>query len=85
MNDNQDTIFKVFLKPAYDTRTFESRLLFLKDIFENTFSKSEIMGRCILYKLNGTYDTYQENINRSAEKIVNNNPLTMLTRLNKLN
>lgn len=84
MSDNQDIIYKVFVKPAYDTRTFESRLLFLKNIFENTFSRSEIMGRCILYKLNGTYDTYQENVNKSVDNIVNSNPLTMLTKLSKL-
>lgn len=84
MNDSQDIIYKVFVKPAYDTRTFESRLLFLKDIFENTFSKTEIMGRCILYKLNGTYDTYQENVDKSVDTIVNSNPLTMLAKLSKL-
>ena len=50
MTDN-DLINKVFLKPDYDTRTFESRLLFIKDLFENTFDKTTIMGRCIQYKL----------------------------------
>ena len=50
MNDN-DIIHKVFIKPSYDTRTFETRLLFIKELFEHTFDPVDIMGRCILYKL----------------------------------
>lgn len=79
-----DVIHKIFIRPDYDLRTFETRLLFIKDIFENTFSKSDIMGRCILYKLNGTYTKYQQDLKRSTNVLDCQNPVTVLNRLAKL-
>lgn len=83
MNDN-DVIHRVFIKPNYDTRTFETRLLFIKDLFEHTFDQVDIMGRCILYKLNGTYETAEDEVNSSVEALVNKNPVTVLKHLKNL-
>lgn len=84
MNDNEDIIHKVFLKPSYDTRTFETRLLFIKNLFDHTFSRSDIMGRCILYKLESTYETYKKEVDKSSEKLIDSNPVTILNKLSKL-
>lgn len=86
MNANDDIIYKIFLKPNYDTRTFETRLLFIKELFEHTFSRTDIMGRCVLHKLKRSLETYQEEVNKSSQNLKeNNNPVTILSRLSKLN
>lgn len=83
MNDN-DIIHKVFVKPNYDTRTFESRLLFIKDLFEHTFDKVDIIGRCILHKLDVTYETAEDEVSTSMDALVNKNPVTVLKHINSL-
>lgn len=83
MTDNE-IINKVFLKPDYDTRTFETRLLFIKELFEHTFDKSIIMGRSIQYKLNGNLARSEEQINNSYEELANANPLEILTKIKKI-
>lgn len=84
LTEQNDIIHRVFIQPDYNLRTFETRLLFIKDLFEHTFSKSDIMGRCILYKLNGTYNKYQQDLKHSADLIENQNSVAMLTKLAKL-
>ena len=83
MTDN-DIINKVFLKPDYDTRTFETRLLFIKELFEHTFDKSIIMVRSVQYKLNGNLARSEEIIQDSYEKLANANPLTVLNQIKKI-
>lgn len=82
--EDDDIIHRTFIRPTYDLRTFETRLLFIKDIFENTFSRSDIMGRCILYKLNGTYNKYQQDLKQGSDLITEQNPVTMLNKLAKI-
>jgi len=77
MTDNE-IIYKVFLKPDYDTRTFETRLLFIKEIFSNTFDKSDIMGRCILYKLNKSLESYEKQLDQSTNILNDKDPLAVL-------
>lgn len=83
MTDN-DIINKVFLKPDYDTRTFETRLLFIKELFEHTFDKSIIMGRSVQYKLNGNLTRSEEIIQDSYEKLANADPLAVLNQIKKI-
>ncbi len=80
MTDN-DIINKVFLKPEYDTRTFESRLLFIKDLFEHTFDKSIIMGRSIQYKLGKNLAVNEEAITNSYDELAEADPLTVLNKI----
>ena len=80
MTDN-DIINKIFIQPDYDTRTFESRLLFMKDLFEHTFDKSLIMGRCIQYKLRINYDHATKEIEISQQELSKEDPLTVLRYL----
>ena len=77
MTDNE-IIYKVFLKPDYDTRTFETRLLFIKEIFSNTFDRSDIMGRCILYKLNKSLESYEKQLDQSTNILNDKDPLAVL-------
>ena len=83
MTDNE-IINKIFLKPNYDTRTFETRLLFIKELFEHTFDKSIIMGRSIQYKLNNNLTSSEEQINTSYEELANANPLELLNKIKKI-
>lgn len=80
MTDN-DLINKVFLKPDYDTRTFESRLLFIKDLFENTFDKTTIMGRCIQYKLKGSFERSEKEREESVKAIKDADPIEVLNKM----
>lgn len=80
MTDN-DIINKVFLKPEYDTRTFESRLLFIKDLFEHTFDKSIIMGRSIQYKLGKNLAVNEEAIADSYDELMEADPLAVLNKI----
>ena len=83
MNDN-DIIYKGFLKPDYDTRTFETRLLFIKEIFSNTFNQTDIMGRCILYKLNKSLETYEKQLDKSVDILNEKDPLVILRGLKNI-
>lgn len=83
MTDNE-IINKIFLKPNYDTRTFETRLLFIKELFEHTFDKSIIMGRSIQYKLNNNLTSSEEQINTSYDELANANPLEVLNKIKKI-
>lgn len=83
MTDNE-LINKIFLKPNYDTRTFETRLLFIKELFEHTFDKSIIMGRSIQYKLNNNLTSSEEQINTSYDELANANPLEVLNKIKKI-
>lgn len=80
MTDN-DIINKVFLKPEYDTRTFESRLLFIKDLFEHTFDRSIIMGRSIQYKLSKNLAVNEEAIADSYDELMEADPLAVLNKI----
>ncbi len=80
MTDN-DIINKVFLKPEYDTRTFESRLLFIKDLFEHTFDRSIIMGRSIQYKLGKNLAVNEEAIADSYDELMEADPLAVLNKI----
>ena len=80
MTDN-DIINKVFLKPEYDTRTFESRLLFIKDLFEHTFDRSIIMGRSIQYKLSKNLAVNEEAIANSYDELIEADPLAVLNKI----
>jgi hypothetical protein len=83
MTDN-DIINKVFLKPEYDTRTFESRLLFIKDLFEHTFDKSIIMGRSIQYKLGKNLAVNEEAIANSYDELAEADPLVLLNKIKEI-
>ena len=64
-----------------EERTFETRLLFIKDIFENKYPNEIIMANCINYKLNMSYDSYLQQINRSISALKFEDPIKVLRRI----
>lgn len=64
-----------------EERTFETRLLFIKDLFENTFPPEEIMAKCINYKLGISFDQYEENLNTSTRELSGLNPMTLIKKI----
>lgn len=65
-------------------RTFESRLLFIKEIFTNTYSEDEILKKCIEHKLKRSYEAYIAEVNRCFDTIINKvqqNPISVINKL----
>ena len=48
-----------------DSRTFETRVSFIHDIFSNKYEPIEIMAHCIQYKLGKSYEAYLKDILKS--------------------
>lgn len=69
MNDNiQDT----------DIRTFETRLLFLRSIFENLESQDVILARCIQHKLKRSTLNYLEQLHVAELSLAYKDPVKIL-------
>jgi hypothetical protein len=54
--------------PKFDrnSRTFETRVSFIRDIFSNKYEPIEIMAHCIQYKLSKSYEAYLEDVLKSV-------------------
>lgn len=61
-----------------DLRTFETRLLFIKELFENKFDNIDIMAHCIAHKLDWSYLQYCEQLRRCAYQVTGEDPLEVL-------
>lgn len=81
MTEDRDIIHEVFIKPSYDTRTFETRLLFIRTLFDETFDKEDIMGRCILHKLTETTKNYERELTQSINRLMDRDPLVVIKYL----
>lgn len=66
-----------------EQRTFETRLLFINEIFSDLHSRSEIMAKCINYKLGKNLEQYMEDLRIGALEISHINPLTVINRIDK--
>lgn len=64
-----------------EARTFETRLLFIRELFQNTYSKDDILASCIEHKLKRSFESLLEELNYSAWKIQGENPIEVLKRL----
>ena len=53
--------------PKFDreSRTFETRVSFIRDIFTSKYKPIEIMAHCIQYKLSKSYETYLKDVLKS--------------------
>lgn len=49
-----------------ENRTFETRLLFIKELFENTYSQADILANCIQHKLDRSFESFLEELNYSS-------------------
>ncbi len=64
-----------------DKRTFETRLLFIKELFTNKYEPSQIMASCISYKLDKSYEEYVQKIHKSCWTLGKEDPIKVLKRI----
>ena len=64
-----------------ENRTFETRLLFIRDIFLNKYPNDVIMANCIQYKLNMSYDTYSRQLDDSIRALKVEDPIKILKKV----
>ena len=50
-----------------EERTFETRLLFIKELFENRYSRTDIMASCVNFKLKNSLNNYIMDMDASIE------------------
>lgn len=64
-----------------DSRTFETRINFIHDIFSNKYEPVEIMAHCIQYKLDKSYEVYLKDILKSVWNLNGQDPIKILKRV----
>lgn len=64
-----------------DSRTFETRVSFIHDIFSNKYEPIEIMAHCIQYKLDKSYEVYLKDILKSIWNLDGQDPMKILKRV----
>ena len=68
-------------RPDEASRTFETRVKFIDEIFSNTYTRDQIMASCITYKLNKSFETYIKDIHKSLWKLSGKDPMAVLRRI----
>lgn len=61
-----------------EARTFETRVLFIRELFTNLFSQQDIMAHCILHKLDRSYLLYCKELENSILNLTGEDPLRVL-------
>jgi hypothetical protein len=70
-------------RPPEDSRTFETRVKFIDELFSNTYSQDQIMASCIAYKLDKSFEIYLKDIHRSLWKLSGKDPMAILRKIDK--
>lgn len=68
-------------RPPEGTRTFETRVKFISEIFSSPYTPSQIMASCIQYKLNKSFDAYIKDIHKSMWNLRGKDPMAVLKRI----
>ena len=63
------------------SRTFETRVSFIRDIFSNKHEPIEIMAHCIKYKLDKSYEIYLKDVIKSVWNLDGQDPMKILKRV----
>lgn len=66
-----------------DQRTFETRLIFIRDIFAEKYPPEQIMAHCIQYKLSKSFEAYLEDLKDSAWRVQGEDAMEVLKRIDK--
>ncbi len=66
-----------------NSRTFETRVSFIRDIFSNKYKPIEIMAHCIKYKLDKSYEVYLKDILKNVWSLNGQDPMKILTRVDR--
>lgn len=61
-----------------EARTFETRVLFIRELFTNLFPQQDIMAHCILHKLDRSYLLYCKELENSILNLTGEDPLRVL-------
>ena len=64
-----------------EERTFETRLQFIKGIFENRYSRTDIMASCVNFKLKNSLNNYIEEMDKSLERLGNANLISVMKKM----
>ena len=64
-----------------NSRTFETRVCFIRDIFSNKYKPVEIMAHCIQYKLDKSYEAYLSDILTSIWNLNGQDPMKILKNI----
>ena len=64
-----------------DNRTFETRLLFIKNLFSDLFPRDKIMTSCIQFKLDTSYKEYLKEIHKSYYELLEKDPIKVLNKI----
>jgi len=64
-----------------EERTFETRLIFIHDIFANRYPRSQIMAHCIQHKLDKSYEAYVKEIHKSLWQLYGKDPMAVLKKI----
>jgi hypothetical protein len=68
-------------RPPEESRTFETRVKFINELFSETYSQDQIMASCINHKLNKSFEAYIKDIHKSLWKLRNSDPMAILKRI----
>ena len=64
-----------------ESRTFETRVKFIDEIFSNLYTRDQIMASCITYKLDKSFDAYIKDIHKSLWKLSGKDPMSVLRKI----
>jgi hypothetical protein len=68
-------------RPPEESRTFETRVKFIDEIFSNLYTRDQIMASCITYKLDKSFDAYIKDIHKSLWKLSGKDPMSVLRKI----
>lgn len=68
-----------------DEKTFESRLLFLKSVYENKYPNYKILAKCIAHKLKRSEESYIYELECNISYLLTQNSIRVLKESNKGN
>lgn len=66
-----------------NSRTFETRVGFIRDIFSNKYTPMEIMAHCIQYKLDKSFEVYMKDVLKSVWNLDGQDPMKILKRIDR--
>lgn len=64
-----------------DSRTFETRVKFIDEIFSNTYTRDQIMASCIQHKLDKSFEAYIKDIHKSLWQLSGKDPMAILRKI----
>lgn len=68
-------------KFKFENRTFETRVIFIKEIFSNKFDQTTIMASCVDYKLGASYKQFLNELHTSLWNLDGEDPIKILKRI----